>query len=354
MSKLDKEKLLEIKEQIEYYLSDENLKHDSFFHGKISADPNGYLYLNELLKCNKIKKAGWTKEDLQSGIELSTLIELDKETKERVRRKNNKPLPELVLLSKKRKKEESKKEKKEEEKEKKEPIILLINCKEKNETKWKDICETFKKESPDVEVIYMRFKDTEGHIAVIPKTDEIKFKEKFTCENNEYTVKKCEGEDLIEFFKNHGSHYEMCKKINERRNKRNKNKNQNKNKKNENKNKNKKVKMGDNENCSLKCDVTLGGKKYGDIGVIKAESRRIINDSKDDVPLNEKDQKFIMDLLKYHSNYDEKAKNLDYITVGKPEKYESSRCFIVVNKKKEKHDFSVQKCLDNLIKKINE
>ena len=351
MSKLDKEKLFEIKEQIEYYLSDENLKHDSFFHQKISADPNGYLYLDELLKCNKIKKAGWTKEDLRGGIEQSTLIELDKETKDKVRRKDNKPLPDLVLLSKKRKKEESKNEKEEEdEKEEREPVILLINCKEKNETKWKDICETFKEESPDVEVIYMRFKDTEGHIAVIPKTEEVKFKEKFVCENNEYTVKKCEGDDLVEFFKNHGSHYEMCKKMNERKNKRNKNKKQNKKKKKENK----KVKVSTNDNCSLKSDVTLGGKKYGDVAVIKAESRRIINDSKDGEPLNEQDQKFILDLLKYHANYEEKVKNLDYITVGKPEKYESSRCFLVVDKKKEKHDFSVQKCLDNLIKKINE
>ena len=196
----------------------------------------------------------------------------------------------------------------------------------------------------------MRFKDTEGHIAVIPKTEEVKFKEKFVCENNEYTVKKCEGDDLVEFFKNHGSHYEMCKKMNERKNKRNKNKKQDKNKKKENK----KVKVSTNDNCSLKSDVTLGGKKYGDVAVIKAESRRIINDSKDGEPLNEQDQKFILDLLKYHANYEEKVKNLDYITVGKPEKYESSRCFLVVDKKKEKHDFSVQKCLDNLIKKINE
>ena len=70
--------------------------------------------------------------------------------------------------------------------------------------------------------------------------------------------------------------------------------------------------------------------------------------------MKEKQQKFILDLLKYHQHYEEKCKDLNYITVGKPENYDSSRCFIAVNKKNEKNDFSVQKCIDNLVKTINE
>lgn len=45
MSEIPKEKLNDIKVQMEYYLSDENLKKDSFFHQKISSDPQGYLSL---------------------------------------------------------------------------------------------------------------------------------------------------------------------------------------------------------------------------------------------------------------------------------------------------------------------
>ena len=107
----ENEKKIAIKEQIEYYLSDENLKQDSFFHDKISENSNGYLDLDYLLKCNKIKKAGWTKEELIEGIKLSDIVELDN-TNNKVRRKGNKPLPELVLLSKKRPKPEIKKKKK--------------------------------------------------------------------------------------------------------------------------------------------------------------------------------------------------------------------------------------------------
>ena len=213
-----------IKEQIEYYLSDKNLEHDSFFHKKISEDTNGYLDLELLLKCNKCKNAGWTLDDIKEGIKLSENIELDKEGK-KVRRKDNKPLPELTLLSKKRKKEEKKEEEKE-------PIILIFTCKEQNTSNWKDICKTFQKENEDLNIIYRRFKDTVGHFVIRPKNDEeIKFKDKFTCDNIEYNVKKCEGDDLINFYKEHGEHYNMCVK--------GKSKNKNKNKKI---NKNKKAK----------------------------------------------------------------------------------------------------------------
>ena len=217
------DKKLLIKEQIEYYLSDKNLEHDSFFHQKISENSSGYLDLELLLKCNKIKNAGWTLDEIKEGIKLSNNIELDKDEK-KVRRKDNKPLPELVLLAKKRKKE------KKEEKEEKEPIILIFHCKEPNESKWKDVCNKFQEENKELDIIYKRFKDTTGHIVVRPNEDkeEIKFKDKFICDDIEYEVKKCEGDDLINFFKDHGEHYQMC--IKSKKNKNNKGK-KNKNKK---------------------------------------------------------------------------------------------------------------------------
>ncbi len=222
------DKNFQIKEQIEYYLSDTNLEHDSFFHKKISEDPNGYLDLELLLKCNKCKNAGWTLDDIKTGIKLSDNIELDKEEK-KVRRKDNKPLPELKLLAKKRKKEEKKEEEKE-------PIVLMFTCKESNESNWKDICKAFEKENDELKVVYGRFKDTIGHFVINPEKDEeIKFKDKFVFDNVEYNIKKCEGEDLINFYKDHGEHYKMCVKDKNKKGKK-------KDKKNKNKNKNKKEK----------------------------------------------------------------------------------------------------------------
>ena len=337
-SKKEKDKNFEIKEQIEYYLSDENLKKDSFFHQKISEDPNGYIELDFILKCNKCKKAGWTKDEIKEALKLSDKLEI---TGDKVRRKNNKTLPELVLLSKKRKKEDEKIEEKE-------PIILMFTCKESNKSNWKDICQAFQNENPELNVTYSRFKDKLGHIVVIPDDDEneLEFKDKFKYNNVEYYVKKCENEDLINFYKEHGEHYKLCTEKNERKKKKGKKENKNKKVKKENNNYNKKI--------ELKKEVILGDKKYKDAKLIKDETRKIINDSKDNEKLNDKNQKFILDLLKYHHNYEEKCKDLDYITVGKPENYDSSRCFIIVNKKNERKDFSAQKCIDNLVKKINE
>ena len=52
---LSDETKLEIKTQIEYYLGDENLKKDSFFHNLIICDANGYLDLDYIMKCKKSK-----------------------------------------------------------------------------------------------------------------------------------------------------------------------------------------------------------------------------------------------------------------------------------------------------------
>ena len=217
------EKKVQIKEQIEYYLSDKNLQNDSFFHNKISEDPNGYLDLDLLLKCNKIKNAGWTIDEIKEGIKLSEEIELDKEEK-KVRRKDNKALPELVLLNKKRKKEKKNEEEKGEEE--KEPVVLMFTCKEPNESKWKDVCKSFQDENEELDVIYKRFKDTTGHIVIRPKDEnEIKFKDKFKCDDIEYEVKKCEGDDLINFYKDYGEHYQMCIKNKDKKNKNKKYKN---------------------------------------------------------------------------------------------------------------------------------
>ena len=352
MSKLketkEADKKIAIKEQVEYYLSDENLKNDQFFHNKISEDINGYLDLDFLLKCNKIKVAGWTKDELVEGIKLSEQIELDKDNK-RVRRKDNKPLPELVLLPKKRQKPE-----KEEEKER-EPVILMFESEKESHSHWRDICQAFKDTNPDLNVIYSRFKDKLGHIAVVPDNDdELKFKDTFEFDDVEFKVKKCENDDLINFYKDHGQHYENCVEMNKRRNKKGKKESKSKNKKKNKKGKKDEEKKPLIENVTFKEEVILGGEKFADTGVIRTKARRIITDTKDGEKLKEKEQKFILDLLKYHHNYEEKSKDLDYITVGKPENYEESRCFIIVNKNNEKKDFSVQKCIDNLVTKINE
>lgn len=323
--------VLDIKTQMEYYLSDENLKKDNFFSEKISSDPNGYVDLDLFLKCNKIIKAKWTKDDLIQGIKLSTIIELDDKSS-RVRRKNNPPLPELTMLNKKRKKDTKQNDEDEEDNEKDkidmniDPIILLVSSPKDVTTKWKDIIQEFRDQNTELNVVYGRFKGNEGHIGIIISPDsELKFTQTFKIDDVTFSVKKCEDEQLIDFWKNHGSHYELCCK-------------------------GKKDPKGHNKKkvntTYLVSAVQLGGQSYNDLSMIRAKSRAILNNSKDGEPLNENDHKFILDILKYHHNYDEKIKNMSYITTGTPEKYAFSRCYFIVNKENTKTDFSIQKCLE--------
>ena len=81
---LSEETKNEIKTQIEYYLGDENLKKDDFFHRLISADANGYLDLDIILKCNKIKKKGWTKDE-----EVEKETEKEKEKEDELQKEND-------------------------------------------------------------------------------------------------------------------------------------------------------------------------------------------------------------------------------------------------------------------------
>lgn len=326
-------KLHDIQVQMEYYLSDENLKKDGFFHEKISTDPNGYVDLSFFLKCNKIINAGWSKADLIEGIKQSSAIELDS-TSERVRRKDNKPLPELTLLSKKRKKEDEE-EKEEEEKQTVDPVILEVSTESECNSKWKNILQEFKDQNPTLDVTYGRFKGKEGHFAVLVKPgDELQFKDSFELDGFTFKVAKCQGDKLIDFWKDHGSHYEMCtKKSKETKNGKGKKK---------------------KKSTFLETPVVLGGDRYTDITLVRAQARKIMTNTADDTKLEGKDKDFILDCLKFHHNYDEKIKDMDYITTGKPDKFSFSRCFFIVKKGGEKVDFSIQKCVDAIEHKQNE
>ena len=49
----ENEKKISIKEQVEYYLSDENLKKDSFFHNKISENQMEWKRAKSHLSCQR-------------------------------------------------------------------------------------------------------------------------------------------------------------------------------------------------------------------------------------------------------------------------------------------------------------
>merc|ERR1719498_823910 len=82
-----------IRKQVEYYLSDDNLRHDKFFHEKISGNSDGWLELALILSCNKMKAMRATKEDVLAALKGSK-IEV-KEDNLSIRRPGNLALPTL-------------------------------------------------------------------------------------------------------------------------------------------------------------------------------------------------------------------------------------------------------------------
>ena len=69
-------KLEQVQKQIEYYMSDKNLKNDKYFHAKISTSKGGLLNLTLLLNCKRIQKFKATIRELQLAIQNSKLLEL--------------------------------------------------------------------------------------------------------------------------------------------------------------------------------------------------------------------------------------------------------------------------------------
>ena len=269
------------------------------------------------------------KKELIEGIKENEESELNI-INEKVKRENNKKLPDLILLSHKRKKENENQEKKEEEKLDK--IILKITSNEDIRIKWQEIVSNFKKENPNLKINYCRFKNKKGYISILKNpNEEILYKDTFKIKNVIFTIEKCENDDLKKFYKEHGEHYENCT------NKEKKEKKQIKKKK-----------------SYLENPVILGEEKFNDIKLIKNQIKNILNQIKDNEKLIGKNKEFIEDILKYHHNYNEKIKDMDYITVGKHNNSNYNRCFFIVKKNGEKIDFSIQKCIENIILKLKE
>ena len=329
---MNEETQKEIRKQIEYYLSDMNLETDEFFYKVISNEKEGYLDLEYIMQCNKVKKAGWDKNMIIDSIKDSELIELN-EQKTKIRRKGNKPLPELnekKLLNKKRYRE--KKENKIN------PIILIFTSDKDNELKWQDIEAKYKSLNPTLSVIYTRFKTNEGHFGIIPsganlknknEKDKVNYTKEFNINGIKFSVKLCEGKELEKFMEENQSHLDLC--VNKERDKKLKKKNK----------------------TILKSLVKLGEEEFNDIAKIKEKIRKMISRVEVElIILDEKEIKFIKDLVKFHPDKEvnEKVNNAPFIGIGKIDPHQYTKAFFGLNDKKEKlFDFFVNKCPEKIL-----
>jgi len=102
----------------------------------------------------------------------------------------------------------------------------------------------------------------------------------------------------------------------------------------------------------LESPLELGGEKYLDISQIKGKARKILSLAKDGDKITGKDSDFLRDLILQRDTGKEKLKDFEHFTVGTPPEFNYSRCFIIVKKDGSKDDFSVNKCVEAIEKKI--
>lgn len=281
---------------------------------------------------------------MKEGIKLSHKIELSKD-QNYFRRIGNSKLPDLLMLNKKRKNEDAVSVKKFNIAE--DILIYEVSSDKSCDYKFKLINDEFSNLNPNLEVVYCRFVDTKGHLGIL-KTEQISLDvkvTKFEIDDCTFTVCKCEGDNLISFWKEHGSHLEMCLK----RNCKSVKERIKQDKEQSRKNREKKIANNIISKTTLKAPIKLGFHRFLDVKDIRQKTRTIISRIEDNNKLESNDQSFLEDLLKYHPNK-EKSTDLDHFIVSKNTDHNNSRCFFIVRKNGSKEDFSVNKCLENILK----
>jgi len=150
-----------------------------------------------------------------------------------------------------------------------------------------------------------------------------------------FSFTRTEGEELKEFHQRQGGHYQFCIAPKLRLAKK-----QNRKAAQE--------KKQDEQVKKQKQSFTIAGVYYMDINKVKSKSRAILNMKKEGEKLDEQEEAFLSEILKFHSNYDEKSKEFDHFMVDFHPEYTKTRCFFIVRKDGSKEDFSVSKCIHNL------
>eukprot|EP01016_Furgasonia_blochmanni_P004456 TRINITY_DN11732_c0_g2_i7.p1 TRINITY_DN11732_c0_g2~~TRINITY_DN11732_c0_g2_i7.p1 ORF type:complete len:463 (-),score=172.26 TRINITY_DN11732_c0_g2_i7:111-1499(-) len=330
-----------IAKQIEYYLSDDNLKRDEFFHEAITKNPDGYLNLELIMNCNKIKNLGVSRDDIVSAIKTSGKVEVD-EKLTGIRRKNNYPLPELEKRGRKKQKIEGKEDVPNlagEGGEVVDSVVdddidpLILAYKTENEraidTNWKDIQATLEKKF-SIEIPYLRFNKTEGHVAVDKKkvekskVDEI-VKEPLEINGEKIHIYVAQDAELKAFWDNHGRHFQGCIVKNKEGNGRS---------------------NSDRKGRHKRDQVSLGGQHFDNVPGVRTYFKNLINKTPNGESVRQKDHDLLAAILKYHDHGDKKLANLKSFTVDVHPEHPTSRCFFAVKEDGSKEDFSLQKCLD--------
>jgi len=302
-----------VQKQVEYYLSDENLKGDQFFHEKISANGEGWMPLSLILSCNKMKAMKATLEDVVKALEGSKLEVKDGVS---VRRPGNAPLPKLEARPQHAKKSSIHAHDG--------GVVALVKA-VPEDVPWVQVKEKVKAKLPEKVNIWFCSEVSDKRECVVscaPFENDLKFFEELQLDFEGKIVKAevATGDVLKAALKLLPKHTqarrEKCAK--QRQKDRNR-------------------------------PIVVGSTRFINVAALRGRVREILNSRSDGDQLKPDgtDYKLIMALLSYHPKGADKSAGLKGIKVAKSEKGDgSNRCFYIIKESGEEEDFSAKKCLD--------
>eukprot|EP00930_Biecheleria_cincta_P054221 TRINITY_DN401_c0_g1_i1.p1 TRINITY_DN401_c0_g1~~TRINITY_DN401_c0_g1_i1.p1 ORF type:complete len:455 (+),score=137.89 TRINITY_DN401_c0_g1_i1:55-1365(+) len=301
-----------VKKQVEYYLSDENLKYDKFFHEKIAADKEGWLEMQLILSCNKMKVMRATKDDVIASLKESK-IEINA-TGDKLRRPGGAPLPKLEARPSHQKKSSIHVH---------DGGVVAIFKSVPAEQQWTHIKQAVQdKLPPKVNLWHVGKVDdkSECALACAPFDGDIAFFEELEIEVGGAKLKceTCFGESLQKVLK------DMPKMIRDKRERESRKRQKERNR-----------------------PIKLGTSHFNNVAMLRGRVKEILNARSDGEQLKPdgSDFKLIKSLLQFHPAGDAKSKGLVGIKVAKSQQGDS-RCFYMIKEDGKEEDFSAKKCLD--------
>jgi len=300
-----------VRKQVEYYLSDDNLKYDKFFHDKISANAEGWLEISLILSCNKMKAMRATRDDVLNALKDSK-VEV-KEDSMFIRRPGNMPLCKLEARPQHAKKNQAHAH---------DGGVVAIIRDIPAEQSWMQIKEGLRAKLPEKVQLWFVSEvndKKECIVSTAPFQDDIKFFEELVLEvgGTKLKTEVAQGDVLQQGLK------VMPKHIRDKREKEVRKRQKEKNR-----------------------PIVVGNHRFVNVPALRGRVKEILNSRSDGEQLKAdgSDYKLIKALLGFHPKGESKSQGMVGLKVAKSSQGDS-RCFWMLKENGEAEDFSAQKCL---------
>ena len=201
----------------------------------------------------------------------------------------------------------------------KNPKIIGFSTTSDSEEKpsWRDLEKDLQTEYPTLKFLYSRMEDGKGQLAISSnKVDEEAIKKlvdsTVTCKGFDYKFDIPDEDDLKEFWKDHGSHYEMVSRQKVRKLKKRKPEDKHE----EKQNKRQKIEEAEKQ-------YTIAGITYANIGKVKSKAKAIMNIKENGQKLEGFEEEFMKEIVKHHIKHEEKMKDFSHFIVDDHPNYKT-------------------------------